>query len=132
MDTTRETKELKKFGFSFSAVLALWGCIFILRQRQGYIYFFILSAFFFFSSLFLSYLLSPLQKIWMIIVTCLSWLVKFIIMNFIYFLILTPTAILAKCFGKKFIDLDFSDNKPSYWILKERSEFDKKSYERQF
>ncbi len=132
MDISKEKKALKKFGFTFSAVLMLWGCLFIVRQRQGYIHFFILSAFFFFSALFLPYLLRPIQKIWMILAICLSWSIKIITLNFIYFLILTPTALLAKLFGKKFMDLDFSDNKTSYWISKKRSEFDKKSYAKQF
>jgi len=132
MASAAEKKELKRFGFTFSAVFMLWWLLFFVHRRQGQIYFLILAALFSLPALFLPHLLRPLQKGWMAITICLNWVVKIIVLNFIFFLVITPTALLAKGFGRKFLDLTFRDNKNSYWVSRKRSKSGKNSYVSQF
>ena len=125
-------KELRQFGIALGIVLGLLGGLFFLRQKDYYIYFLIFSITFLFVDLIKPILLKPIQKIWMTLALLISWCVTRLILIILFYLVVTPIRILARIFGKEFLDTRFNEGADSYWIAREATKFDKRSYENQF
>jgi hypothetical protein len=130
--TKDEQRELRKFGISIGLVLALWGVLLFYRGKDCCLYFFIISAIFIFLSISLPVILKPIRKIFMTLAIFVSWLITRVILIVLFYLIVTPTGLLARLFGKDFLDLKFDSNADSYWIPKKQIKFKMSNYERQF
>jgi hypothetical protein len=59
-------------------------------------------------------ILSLVYKIWMVFSLTLGWVVSRIILTILFFIVLTPTSIIAKIFNKKFFDPE--GFKTSAWL----------------
>ena len=125
-------RELRQFGVTIGIVLGLLGGVFLLREKAYYYYFFIFSTTFLFLGLAAPTLLKPIQKIWMSLAILIGWLVTRVILNILFYLVVTPIGILARIFGKHFLDTKFDTNADSYWITREPVKLEKRSYENQF
>lgn len=77
-------------------------------------------------------LLKLIQKIWMSLGVLIGWFVTRLILIILFYLIITPIGLLAKLFGKDFLNRKFDKTAGSYWIIRKSTGFDKKSYENQF
>jgi len=124
-------KSLRKFGITVGGILLLFGLILIWRNHwqsaRGY---FIAFGIF----LLLVGLTSPqrlvyIYKAWMGFAFALGWVVSRFILIILFVLILTPIGLIARLFGKEFLDLKFKDGKESYWIPKEKRKI---NYEKMF
>ncbi|RMH87181.1 MAG: hypothetical protein D6681_15670 [Calditrichaeota bacterium] len=62
--------------------------------------------------------LRPLYQVWMGLAFALGWIVSRILLTFLFYLALTPIAFIARLSGKRFLDTDMKEKKPSYWIPK--------------
>ena len=125
-------KEIRQFGITIGIVLGLLGGVFFLRQKDFYTYFLIFSAALFISALVLPALLKPVQRIWMSLAIVIGWFMTRVILTVLFCLVVTPIGILARIFGKRFLDTRFNRNADSCWITRVPAEFDKRSYENQF
>jgi hypothetical protein len=125
-------RELRQFGITLGTVLGLLGSVFFLRGREYYPYFLVLSFAFLFSGLAAPGILKPAQKIWMALGVCIGWVMTRVILAVLFYLVITPIALIAGIFGKRFLDTAFDRTTDSYWIAREPDKFDKKSYENQF
>ena len=77
----------------------------------------IVSTVFLFLGLIKSKILTPLNKIWFKFGLILGKIVSPIIMGVIFFLVVTPTALIMRLVGKDLLNLKFNKHK-SYWIEK--------------
>lgn len=125
-------RELRKFGITVGIVLGLLGGLFLWRGRDYYSYFLILSAALLLLGLAVPILLKPIYKVWMTLAVLLGYLMTRVILSVLFFLVVTPIGLLARLFGKNFLDTEFEKSGNSYWIPKERIELKKSDYERQF
>ena len=125
-------RELRKFGITFSIVLVLLGGLCILRNKDYYSYLFIFSITFLFLSLAAPTVLKPVQKIWISLSIVIGWSIARIILIILFYFIVTPTGILARIFGKEFLDLKFGRKADSYWISRRVIRPEKRNYEKQF
>ena len=66
-----------------------------------------------------SKILTPLNKIWFKFGILLGNIVSPIIMGIVFFLIVTPTSLIMKVFGKNLLNLQ-KGNKKTYWIEKSK------------
>ena len=64
-----------------------------------------------------SKVLTPLNKLWFKFGLLLGKVISAIIMGIIFFLVVTPTALIMRIIGKDLLNLKFN-NKKSYWIEK--------------
>jgi hypothetical protein len=64
----------------------------------------------------------PLHDGWMRAVMPLGWLVSHLVLGVIYYLILTPTGLLMRAFGRDRLRLRARTDAPSHWV--ERSSSD--------
>lgn len=131
-----EKSDLRKFGVSVGLVLGLLGGLFWWREKDFYSYFIIVSAALILSGLIIPSVLKPLQKAWMAFAVVIGWFMTRVILTVLFYFIVTPIGLVAKLFGKDFLDRKFSvkanKNTDSYWINKEDEALEKSRYEKQF
>ncbi len=124
--------DLRKFGLTFGIVLGVWGGLFLWRGRDYCFCFFILSAMFLFLGLAIPVLLKPIYRGWMALTSFVGRLTAQITLGGVFYLAFTPIGLLARLFGKDFLNLKFDREQESYWIDKKEIESGKNKYERQF
>lgn len=124
--------ELRKFGLTVGIVLGLLGGLFLLREKDFYYYFLILSAVLLFLGLVVPAPLKPIHKAWMTLAVILGWFMTRVILSILFYLLFTPIRILASIFNKDFLDRNFNENSDSYWVSTKNAKAEKSSYEKQF
>jgi hypothetical protein len=127
-----EKKEIKKFSITFGIILGILGTVLFFRGREFYFYFLFLSLFFLIVGFFAPTLTKPIYKFFMILATFMNKIVTVILLSIMFYLVITPIGILAKLFGKDFLDLKFDKKADSYWIQRKEVNIEKSDYERQF
>ncbi len=112
----------KSFGIVFSIFFSLIAIyVFYKFEKINYTLIF-LSILFLVLGLRNSKILTPLNILWFKFGILLSKIVSPLIMVLIFFIVVTPLALLAKIVKKDFLELDKKKNKKklSYWIEKEK------------
>ena len=112
----------KSFGIVFSIFFALIAAYVFYKFENISILLIFLSILFLVLGLIKSILLTPLNILWFKFGIFLSKLISPIIMALIFFVVVTPLALLAKIVKKDFLELNKKKNKKrlSYWIEKEK------------
>jgi hypothetical protein len=112
----------KSFGIVFSIFFAFIAVYIFYKLRNiNYVLIF-LSLLFLTLGLINSKVLTPLNILWFKFGILLSQIISPIIMALIFFVVVTPLALLAKIVKKDFLEIDKKKNKKrlSYWIEKEK------------
>jgi hypothetical protein len=107
----------KSFGIVFFIFFLIISIYPLLQDGSFRIWSFIISLIFLILGLLNSKILSPLNKIWFKFGIMLGNFVSPIIMGLVFFLVVTPTSLLVKIFGKDLLSLKKNNNK-TYWIEK--------------
>ena len=107
----------RSFGLVFFVVFLLISIYPFLKDENIRIWSLIISFIFLILGLLNSNLLSPLNKLWFKFGLLLGKIISPIIMGIIYFLIVTPIAIIMRLFKKDLLNLKFKKNN-TYWIDK--------------
>jgi len=127
-----DKRELRKFGFTLAMVLSIWGGIFFWRGKTQFPIFFVLSALIFASSLIKPVILLLLRKIFMKLAEIISAIITNLVLGIVFYGVFTLIGFAARLCGKQFLDIDFEDNKDSYWKKREQKKVSPESYEKQF
>ena len=122
MDEKLKIGSNRSFGIVFSIFFVLVNTYFYYKDGSFSLIIFLISFVFLILGLINSKILTPLNFLWFKFGILLSKIISPIIMSFIFFIVVTPLAILAKIFKKDFLNLDKTKNlkKNSYWIDKEK------------
>ncbi|RJP72673.1 MAG: hypothetical protein C4539_03215 [Ignavibacteriales bacterium] len=124
--------ELRKFGLTIGIVLLLIA-LFIFTFKASLSIVLVAPGLLFIMFAFTApIILLPFQKFWMALAIVLGWLSTRIILSIIFYLMLTPIRIIARIFGKEFLDLKIDRNAKSYWRYRSQKEFNPLDYEKQF
>tara|TARA_B100001287_G_scaffold30559_1_gene21790 strand:- start:754 stop:1161 length:408 start_codon:yes stop_codon:yes gene_type:complete len=112
----------RSFGIVFSIFFALLAFYFYYKNENINIPIILISVIFLILGLFKSNILTPLNILWFKFGILLSKIISPLIMYLIFFIIVTPLAILAKIVRKDFLNLDKNKNlkKMTYWEKKEK------------
>ena len=117
LDKNTKLPTNKNFGIVFSIVFLIIALFPLINDGNLRIWSLIVSTIFLFLGLINSKILTPLNKIWFKFGLILGKIVSPIIMGVIFFLVVTPTALIMRLVGKDLLNLKFNNNK-SYWIEK--------------
>jgi hypothetical protein len=125
-------KDLRKFGITVGGVLAAIAVLLFYFEKSSAIYFAVIGGLLILFGAFFPQLLKPLNRIWMSLAIILGYFMSRVILTVLFYLVLTPIALLAKLVGKKFMILKYDKSAKTYW--EKRSIIHKKQidYERQF
>jgi len=107
----------RSFGVVFFIVFFLISIYLFLNNGSVYYWLLFLSLAFLILGLLNSKLLYPLNFIWFKFGILLGRIVSPMIMGVIFFLVVTPTSILLKIFGKDVLKLKYNNSK-TYWLHK--------------
>lgn len=125
-------KDLKKFGLTVGPILLAIGVLLFIKGSDSAVFWggagFLLIVLSFAAPV----ALKPFNKVWMSLAIILGWGMTRLILVVLFYLALTPTGLIAKLFGKDFMDQKIDKSRNSYWDKRERKFSDKQSLERQF
>jgi len=125
-------KDLRQFGLTVGGVLLIIGAVLYYFEKSSALYFIIIGGVLFLFAIIYPKVLKPLNKVWMGLAIVLGFIMSRIILTVLFYLVLTPISLLAKIFGKKFMNLKYDESAETYWekrTIKEKNHLD---YERQF
>ena len=125
-------KELREFGCTLGIFFAVIASISLWRHHGRAPVFFILAVIFLFFGIFLPIILKPFQKIWMGLALLMGAVMSRVILCILFYLVVTPIGLLARCFGKDFLSQSRDRNRESYWIDRPTEKQDALYYEKQF
>ena len=124
--------DLRKFGITMAVALAALGGLFLWRGKGGTTYFFGLAGAFLVLGLAIPAVLRPVQKAWMAFAVVLGWVMTRVILVVLFYVGVTPVALIARIVGKRFLGLGFEPDKPSYWVRRPEPDRGRERYESQF
>ena len=107
----------RSFGLVFFVVFLLISIYPFLKDGNIRIWSLIISFIFLVLGLLNSNLLSPLNKLWFKFGLFLGKIISPIIMGIIFFLVVTPIAVIMRLLKKDLLNLKFKENN-TYWIDK--------------
>jgi hypothetical protein len=125
-------KDLIKFGLSVGSVLMIVGFVLYYFEKSPSFYFIIIGGALLLLATIYPRVLKPLNKIWMGLAIVLGFVMTRIILTVLFYLVLTPIGLLAKIFGKKFMDLKYNESAETYWEERTINKKNHLDYERQF
>ena len=125
-------KDLRKFGITVGGVILAIGLVLFYFEKSSAIYFVVTGGLLILFGTLFPNILKPINRIWMSLAIILGFIMSRVILTILFYLLLTPIALLAKLVGKKFMILKYDKSAKSYW--EKRSIIQKKpiDYERQF
>ena len=124
--------ELKKFGLAVGGVLLAIGAYMLYRGNPGFWWLIVPGGLLMLLGWLAPAVLKPIHRPWMMLALVMGWLMTRVILSLLFYLILSPIAILARLSGKTFLDLKWPDQRDSYWRNREDGIPDKSHYENQF
>ena len=107
----------KSFGIVFFVVFLIIALYPLINDGNIRIWASIVAIVFLILGLINSSILTPLNKIWFKFGILLSRIISPIVMGIIFFLVVTPIALIMRLLGKDLLNLKYNDNQ-SYWIEK--------------
>jgi len=117
MEQKIKTSSNKSFGIVFFIVFLLIALYPMTKGNDLRLWSLIISLIFLILGLINSIILTPLNRLWFKFGIILGKIISPIILGIIFFLIVTPTGILLRLFGKDVINMKYN-NESSYWINK--------------
>jgi len=123
----------KNFGLLFSTFFLIFSLYGFLKPLPLYInlIFCMGSVIFFITALLSPWILTPLNKAWFNLGLILGKIVSPIILGAVFFLFITPVAVVSRIFARDELRL-LKKNSNSYWINREAPKPDSKSFKNQF
>ena len=110
----------KSFGILFFVVFFIYGIWPLLSLNEIRIWSLSIGIIFLILGLINSKLLTPFHNLWLKLGTLLGRIVSTIVMFFVYFVFITPLAVIIRLFGKDLLRKKFNKS-PSYWIKREKN-----------
>jgi hypothetical protein len=127
-----EERDLRSFGIIFGVVTGVLAGLLWWKGKDIYALFVFLSIMFFFFGIIIPHVLKPLQKVWMTLALLMGFIMTRIILMILFYFMFTAIGLIGKLFGKRFLDLDVSASRDTYWRYRKKEAFDKVKYEKQF
>jgi len=138
IDEIRQIKssppELRRFALIMAVALAAVGGL-LMWRRGGCCcwWLFGVSAAFLILGLLAPAVLGPVHKSWMTLAVIMGWFMTRLIQITLFYLVLTPTALLMRLLGKDVLDISLTKgSRDSYWIARGTHPKDRSDYEKQF
>ena len=119
----------RSFGLVFFIVFLIIGLWPLANGSSVRFWSLIIALIFLFLGILNSKILTPLNVLWAKFGELLGIVIAPIVMGIIFFLVVTPTGLIMRMFGKDLLRNKFQINNESYWIKKEKN---KSSMKKQF
>ncbi len=126
-------RELRKFGLLVGGVFAALGIVWLLRSKAFGPWLLAPGVALILLGALWPKVLKPAYLVWMALAIVLGFLVSQVLLSLIFFLVITPLGLIARCAGKDFLNRRLDRRVASYWMPRERqATLLPADYERQF
>lgn len=134
MDKKRnELTDIKQFGITLTVILAIFGTLhFIKHHIVPAQWFFGISIALFLVSISMPKMLKPVYVIFLKVAHALGWFNTRVILILIYYMLITPIALIMRIFGKDLLNRKIDDKAPSYWVKRPVLKPSNEQLEKQF
>ena len=122
----------RSFCLTFSLVFAIVGFYFISYHNSVKLWALVVSTVFLIMAVTKPQAIKPLNRIWIGIGVSLGRVITPIAMGILYFSGFSFIAIVAKILRKRFLSLDFSAAKKTFWITKKNTVLSEKTFSNPF
>ena len=109
----------RSFGLVFAGVFAIVGLWPLYETGDVRIWALAAGAVFLIAAFAKPDILAPLNRLWLKFGLLLHKIVNPVIMGILFFLTVTPIALISRVVGKKFLQTTFDSEVESYWIMRE-------------
>lgn len=123
----------RKFGYFFAFIFAIVALYYLLLHFYSFIWliFLFLASIFALTAFYRPNFFYKLNTIWFLLAIILGHVLNPIVLGALYFLVLTPVALITKLFGRDELMLNKSDQ-TTYWLVKDQTLKNSQSYRDQF
>ena len=128
---TSTKKELRGFGITIGIIFLLITGFLFFKEKESFQIFLYIGGFFIALGLILPRILNPFYLIWMTFAVIFGWVMTRLILSILFYSLITAIGFLARIFGKDFLNLK-SDNRDSFWNMRNRDRELNQDYEKQF
>lgn len=111
----------RSFGLVFGAVFAIIGCFPLISGEPVRLWALALAITFVIAAFVAPRILAPLNRLWFKFGMLLSAVVTPIVMSLLFFVTVTPTAIIMRLLGKDLLQRKIDRSAKSYWIPRKDS-----------
>lgn len=126
------TKKLREFGFVVGGVFSGLGLLLLWRGKGHFVYFLWPGLALVVLGTVFPALLKPLQKVWMAVAILMGWVMTRLLLSVLFYLAITPIALILKLTGKDILDIKLAPAQSSYWKQRAHKDHRPEDYERQF
>ncbi|MCL5038022.1 MAG: SxtJ family membrane protein [Chloroflexi bacterium] len=127
-----ERSENRKFGLVLGAAFILLGALLYWREKSFWPYIAAFGALLIISGLLIPGLLGPVRSGWMAFAHFIGTIMTSVIMFIMFYLVVTPIAIVYRLFNHDPLKLKFDPGTKSYWIKREHAGIEPSRYKHQF
>ena len=128
----KDNKAIRDFGILIGIILLIIAGILFYKERESYILIFWLGIAFIGLGLGMPIILKPFYLVWMNFAVVLGWLMTRLILGLLFYVIVSPIGLIARLFGKEFLELKNSSLNSSYWNYKNSRRISHQNFEKQF
>ena len=125
-------RDLRKFGLLVGGVLAALGILYLLRHKGVYPWFLIPGVVLLAFGVVLPRVLKHVYIAWMTLTIMLGFVMARVLLTLFFVLVITPLGLVARLFGKDFLNLKLDRQAATYWIRREQKLRTQANYEQQF
>ena len=132
LDTS--SKEIRKFGLVIAIALGVIGSFVYVKFGNfdvvGWLWG--IGLLFLILGFILPSVLRPVYRIWMLLAYFIGGIVSRVILTVLFYVVLTPTGLVLRLFGKDVLGQRFEKDRESYWIKKDLSDHTKDQYRKMY
>ena len=132
LDTS--SKEIRKFGLVIAIALGVIGSFvyvkFVNFNVVGWLWG--IGLLFLILGFILPSILRPVYRIWMLLAYFIGGIVSRVILTVLFYVVLTPTGLVLRLFGKDILNEKFDKRRESYWVKKDLSGHTKEQYRKMY
>jgi Saxitoxin biosynthesis operon protein SxtJ len=122
----------RSFGVVFSIVFAITGTVPLIRGGELRLWSLLVAAVFLAFGLLAPRVLRPLNILWFKFGLLLGRIIAPIVISLLFFIAVTPTALIMRLLRKDVLSLKFDRNAKSYWINRSKTDNPMGSMKNQF
>ena len=127
-----EVIDLRKFGIIVGTVFLIIAGFLFWKEKQSFQLFLTIGIVLSVAGIAIPFILKPIYWVWMVLATILGWFMTRVILSLLFYAVFTPIGLIARSFGKQFLDLKWNKTDNTYWNHHSDSIFEKENYEKQF
>ena len=127
-----DTRTLRRFGIVVGIAFAVIGALLWRRGSGLTVYFLAVAGALVLLGLVAPAVLKPVQKAWMTVAILIGWVMTRVILFVLFYLAITPIALLARLLGRDILDRKFDKAATTYWTERPAHPHDRSQYEKQF